>query len=204
MMKPASPQPALTTVRGFHTPVAYASGDEDSDYGVSTTPHYHGQLHTKINDVVSANSSPMLRSASTSTLGGISKLKLQLDTLNLDGSLSRSHSVVRGKSRLRSQPHSSTGTNTPEDDEPSDSMSYEIPLENDFISSDVGDIHKPLYGALEGGLVQDTIARKMAASDFEPLRCLGKGSYGTVLLVKQQHTGRLYAQKQFRKATLTV
>lgn len=50
----------------------------------------------------------------------------------------------------------------------------------------------------------DQISRKMTAGDFEPLRCLGKGSYGTVLLVKHAATGRLYAQKQFRKASLTV
>ncbi|KLU84139.1 AGC/RSK/P70 protein kinase [Magnaporthiopsis poae ATCC 64411] len=44
----------------------------------------------------------------------------------------------------------------------------------------------------------------MTAEDFEPLRCLGKGTYGTVILVKQRTTGRLYAQKQFKKASLVV
>jgi serine/threonine protein kinase len=44
----------------------------------------------------------------------------------------------------------------------------------------------------------------MQADDFEPLRCLGKGTYGTVLLVKQRNTGRLYAQKQFKKASVVV
>lgn len=47
-------------------------------------------------------------------------------------------------------------------------------------------------------------ARKMTAEDFEPLMCLGKGSYGTVLLVRQRTTGRLFAQKQFKKASITV
>ncbi|EFX03875.1 serine/threonine-protein kinase psk1 [Grosmannia clavigera kw1407] len=47
-------------------------------------------------------------------------------------------------------------------------------------------------------------AKKMTADDFEPLRCLGKGSYGTVLLVKHNANGRLYAQKQFKKASLVV
>ena len=50
----------------------------------------------------------------------------------------------------------------------------------------------------------DTAAKKITSDDFEPLRCLGKGSYGTVLLVKQKATGRLYAQKQFKKASLVV
>lgn len=148
----------------------------------------------------------MLRSTSSPGLGGISKLKLQLDTLNLDNE-SRSSSFVRSRSQLRNHPQSSTGTGTSDgfsDDETtaSDVTSYEIPLENDFISESVRE--KPLYGAIEGGLVQDTIARKMTAEDFEPLRCLGKGAFGTVLLVKQQTTGRLYAQKHFKKASLTV
>lgn len=131
-------------------------------------------------------------------------MKLQLETLNLDND-SRNSSFVRSKSQLRSQPQSSTGTNTSDgysDDDTSDITSYEVPLESEFISESVAE--KPLYGAIEGGLVQDTIARKMTAEDFDPLRCLGKGTFGTVLLVKQQTTGRLYAQKQFKKASLTV
>ncbi|KAE8441770.1 hypothetical protein EG329_004328 [Mollisiaceae sp. DMI_Dod_QoI] len=193
-----SPAPALTTVRGFHTPLA-RSEDEDSDYGPNTPSRRY-----KLHDVVSANSSPMIRGTSSPGMGGISKLKLQLDTLNLDSD-SRNSSFVRSRSQLRSQPQSSTGTCTSDgfsDDETSDITSYEVPLESDFVSDSVVD--KPLFGAIEGGLVQDTTARKMTASDFEPLRCLGKGTFGTVLLVKQQTTGRLYAQKQFKKASLTV
>jgi serine/threonine protein kinase len=193
-----NPAPALTTVRGFHTPLP-GSGDEDSDYGTDTPSRRH-----KIHDVVSANSSPMLRSTSSPGLGGISKLKLQLDTLNLEND-SRSNSFARSRSQLRYHPQSSTGTNTSDgfsDDETSDITSYEVPLESDFVSESLRD--KPLYGAIEGGLGQDTIARKMTAADFEPLRCLGKGTFGTVLLVKQRTTGRLYAQKQFKKASLTV
>jgi hypothetical protein len=200
MKSPAGTVPAAmtTVVRGFHTPV-HRSEDEDSDYGQKSPSRRH-----RINDVVSANSSPMLRGTSSPGMGGISKLKLQLDTLNLDGD-SRNSSFVRSRSQLRSQPQSSTGTCTSDgfsDDETSDITSYEVPLENDFVSESL--VNKPLFGAIEGGLVQDTIARKMTAEDFEPLRCLGKGTFGTVLLVKQQTTGRLFAQKQFKKASLTV
>lgn len=195
------PAPAATTVRGFYTPAA--SGDEDSDYGSTSTTPQRKQRHI-IDDVVSANSSPMLRSTSSQGLGGISKLKLQLDTLNLENPdrLSRTASFVRGRSLLRSRPVSSTGTDSFSDDETSECTSYEVPLEHDFVSEEVRE--KPLFGAVEGGLVQGTVARKMTAQDFEPLRCLGKGTFGTVLLVKQRATGRLYAQKQFRKASLTV
>ncbi|RDW89262.1 putative protein kinase [Coleophoma cylindrospora] len=197
-MNKAVAAPALTTVRGFQTPAA--SGDEDSDYG-SSTPHR--QNRKIINDVVSANSSPMLRSISSPGLGGISKLKLQLDTLSLEnGDAFSRNSFRRGKSQLGSRPQSSTGTDSFSDDETSECTSYEVPLEHDFVSEDVCD--KPLFGAVEGGLIQDTVARKMTAEDFEPLRCLGKGTFGTVLLVKQQATGRLYAQKQFKKASLVV
>lgn len=199
MKSPAGTAAAMTTVvRGFHTPIQ-RSEDEDSDCGHKSPPRRH-----KINDVVSANSSPMLRGTSSPGMGGISKLKLQLDTLNLDSD-SRNGSFARSRSQLRSQPQSSTGTCTSDgfsDDETSDITSYEVPLENDFVSESL--VSKPLFGAIEGGLVQDTIARKMTAEDFEPLRCLGKGTFGTVLLVKQQTTGRLYAQKQFKKASLTV
>ncbi|KIH86739.1 serine/threonineeeee-protein kinase psk1 [Sporothrix brasiliensis 5110] len=60
-------------------------------------------------------------------------------------------------------------------------------------------------GTVDGAHVADSgKPKKMTADDFEPLRCLGKGSYGTVVLVKQNSTGRLYAQKQFKKASLVV
>lgn len=157
-----------------------------------------------INDVVSANNSPMLRSSSAQGVGGISKLKMQLDTLNLEND-SRTNSFARNKGKQPSQPQSSTGTTSEggfSDDEASDITTYEVGIESDFVSDSVRE--KPIFGAVEGGLVQDTIARKMQAEDFEPLRCLGKGTFGTVLLVKQQATGRLYAQKQFKKASLTV
>src|SRR5580700_5560842 len=196
--------PAVTTVRGFHTPVM--SGDEDSDHSLPSTPKFT-PTSIKLYDVVSANSSPMLRSASNTSMGGISKLKLQLETLSLENGSARLNSFTRSKSQLRSQTHSSTGTTTPDgsNDEGSPRMSYEIPLEHDFVCQEVRDVSRPMYGAVEGGLIQDTsVVRKMTATDFEPLCCLGKGTYGTVLLVKQQSTGRLYAQKQFRKASLTV
>ena len=46
--------------------------------------------------------------------------------------------------------------------------------------------------------------RKMVPSDFEQVRVLGKGGYGTVLLVRHKVSGRLFAQKQLKKASLVV
>lgn len=45
---------------------------------------------------------------------------------------------------------------------------------------------------------------KKTASDFSPLRMLGAGAYGKVLLVKENSTGRLYAQKQLKKASIVI
>lgn len=53
-------------------------------------------------------------------------------------------------------------------------------------------------------MLGNNIMRKMSADDFEPIKCIGKGSYGTVLLVRQLSTGRLFAQKTFKKASITV
>lgn len=40
--------------------------------------------------------------------------------------------------------------------------------------------------------------------DFEPIKVLGKGSFGKVLLVREVSTGRLFALKQLKKATLII
>ncbi|KAK9488337.1 kinase-like domain-containing protein [Lipomyces starkeyi] len=46
--------------------------------------------------------------------------------------------------------------------------------------------------------------RRLRPSDFEPIKVLGKGAYGLVLLVRERATGRLYAQKQLKKASMSV
>ncbi|SCU94073.1 LAME_0F05996g1_1 [Lachancea meyersii CBS 8951] len=40
--------------------------------------------------------------------------------------------------------------------------------------------------------------------DFRPIRVLGRGAYGKVLLVKDFHTTRLYAMKQLKKAEILI
>ncbi|KAI9858357.1 MAG: serine/threonine protein kinase psk1 [Vezdaea acicularis] len=194
---PSKPSPAMRTVRGF---TAAASGDDDSDYSIASPQK---ALTPRIYDVVSASTSPFLRPSSACSHGGISALKLKIETLNL-GSDSERPSLMRHASKLGSELPSSTGSasETTSDVDATEMGTYEVPLENDFVSPDIR--YKPMFGAVEGGLVQDSIVRKMTAVDFEPLHCLGKGTYGTVLLVRQISTGRLFAQKQFRKASLTV
>lgn len=75
-------------------------------------------------------------------------------------------------------------------------VTYEVAIGEDYVSKDV-DSRTP-------SRTTSPSRKKMTADDFEPLKCLGKGSYGTVLLVRHKATGRLYAQKQFKKASLIV
>jgi serine/threonine protein kinase len=233
MISKATP-PALNTVRGFNgTPVV--SGDEDSDCcpappqptkkddqkGDKNRAKRAKKPHS-IDDVVSANCSPGLKPLlPQGGLSGISRMRMQLDGLNLGidtaanstAASSRTTSLTCSES-LRSPfaaasdvtttssgrdsgYKSRTGSGICSEDETSSQSStrYEVNLENDFVSE------------ANGRPVEDTIVpprRKMTADDFESLRCLGKGTYGTVLLVKQRTTGRLYAQKQFKKASLVV
>lgn len=198
MLSPAAP--ALTTVRGFAaTPIV--SGDEDSDYCATPPLGAKRGRPLQIDDFVSANCSPVLRGFPSPAMSGIAKLRAQFEPLSLNGS--RASTMDRTRSSSGQHYTSSTESHTgPSGDgdtsSESGSVSYEVKLEHDFVSDSVRD--KPNYGAIEGGLVP----RKIQADDFEPLRCLGKGTYGTVLLVKQRTTGRLYAQKQFKKASVVI
>ncbi|EPS45915.1 hypothetical protein H072_83 [Dactylellina haptotyla CBS 200.50] len=95
--------------------------------------------------------------------------------------------------------------------------SYEIPLEHYFVSSYAKSKKSPTgsgpHSDVEDGVTNGIAIgqpspppekRKMCAEDFEPLTMLGKGTFGTVLLVRHTATGRLYAQKQLKKASIKV
>ena len=199
---------ALSTVRGF-TPVT--SGDEDSDFSTGSFRSRRDLSVQRYSSIIrkdfSLDRSPSSQGSvhefrSTSPAPGISALSKQLEALDCD--VSPRHSSLRNRSNLNSeQPSSASVTSgTSGDEDMPEVTSYEVPLEHDFVSSDVSDKDRPY--AQPGTLLDGGIVRKMQATDFDPLRCLGKGTYGTVLLVKQAGTGKLYAQKQFRKASLTV
>lgn len=179
----------LVTVHGF-TPAT--SGDEGSDLSRPSRLNRR-DWNTYPSSI---NGSPGLRSASPSAL------TQQIEALSLEA-LSRKQSMIRNKSKLGSEtPSSESITSEANSDNETAAMeSYEVSLDHDFISPDV----------CEGATIQasndlllDHVVRKMTADDFEPLRCLGKGSFGTVILVRQKSTGKLYAQKQFKKASLIV
>lgn len=234
---------ALTTVRGFQDTPA-ASADEDSDYGLRTSPRVatttprrsRKKRNAAINDVVSANCSPSLRPAPSPAISGITKLRMQMEPLTLDStsspgapSMSRSSSnrqmttgmpspLIRSNTNDGNGPGRSstltsvstsrdrTGSSNLSGDETGSeaTTSYEIDLDDDFVSES---LKTSGFLSLKTPTDQVEIAnkpRKMTTQDFEPVRCLGKGTYGTVLLVKQRGTGRLFAQKQFKKASLVV
>lgn len=180
----------LTTVRGF-TPAT--SGDEGSDF---STASLLKRRNLSMHRSGSVTSSPGLRSSSPSAL------TRQIEAMSLEA-LSGRQPLTKNKSKLDSETPSSESVTSEatSDNEGASLISYEVPLEHDFISPDVCEKELDETG---DAIMLDHVVRKMTASDFEPLRCLGKGSFGTVILVRQISTGKLYAQKQFRKASLTV
>lgn len=70
-------------------------------------------------------------------------------------------------------------------------------------SVEVG-IEKPFVSSYIEETTSQTNRRRMKPSDFEPLKVLGTGTYGKVLLVREKASGRLYAQKQLKKASMIV
>lgn len=70
------------------------------------------------------------------------------------------------------------------------SSSYEIDISRAFVSSSLNTSTGVNYSP--------------KLEDFEPIKVLGQGSYGKVLLVREISTGRLFAQKQLKKASLVI
>ncbi|PNS15802.1 hypothetical protein CAC42_4254 [Sphaceloma murrayae] len=185
--------PATNVIRGFETP-ALATPDE-SDISRGGSPLMRASSFGGI---------PMSRQGSNQS--GISVLKAQLDSLALDDT-NRSFSLSRTDSNVGSEfGGTSSVASGNSDSDKTEIDTYEVLLEHDFVSPDANASVRPSprLGPLEGGLRAGSIHRKMAASDFQRLSCLGKGAFGTVYLVKQKGSGRLFAQKQFRKASLVV
>ena len=197
--KRAQKQGALAAINAARTLTPATSCDEDSDF---SSRDIFKKRDLSSSRPLSIASSPGLRASSPG--GGLSVLARQLEALNTDAGPQKPF-LLRQKSKLGTGTPSSASTTSegPNDEDLTNTISYEVPLEHDFVSPDVPRDDDNETGPGQGNLL-DKISKKMTAEDFEPLRCLGKGSYGTVILVKHEATGRLYAQKQFRKASLTV
>jgi serine/threonine protein kinase len=67
--------------------------------------------------------------------------------------------------------------------------SFEIGIENEYVN--------PAKQEVVGN-------GKPKPTDFEYIKVLGLGSYGKVLLVREKKTGKLFAQKQLKKASLII
>ncbi|KAK4193315.1 putative serine/threonine-protein kinase [Podospora australis] len=216
------------------TPAASGDEDSDYSSCYPTkkqlkTPSKRGRQPAAhiIEDVVSANCSPALKPVTSPGMSGIGKLRMQIEALSLSADTTAASSRASSTSRYDNQPSSPFSSDTTVssgrrdssrpfsrgsilksrtnsgDETASDagSVRYEINLEHDFVSDSTGPGICVPMGAIEGGVRPRS---KITAEDFEPLKCLGKGAYGTVLLVKQRTTGRLFAQKQFKKASMVV
>jgi len=190
-MAPAAP--AQNIIRGFETPIT--SGGEESDASTCPSP----LMTPRMRGLNGAANSPRL---SASNGSGISALKTQLDALTL-GRASPAPSMTRESSNASNFDSTPTMSSAASDVDAKELETYQIDLEHDFISADASAKPQATF-PVEGGLRTESVLRKMTAEDFEPLKCLGKGAFGTVHLVKQRASGRLFAQKQFRKASLTV
>lgn len=173
---------ALSTVRGF-TP-----GDESSD--ISATSSRAPSLRSP---AARNGASPVIK---PTTGCGVSALKSQLDLLHLSDNNSLKAPSVCSET-------TSNASVCSDSDQTEVLTSYEVPLEHDFVSPDVVAEERGQDTSNATNL-RNQLCRKMTSDDFEPLLCLGKGSFGTVFLVRHTITGKLYAQKQFRKASITV
>ncbi|KIW65898.1 hypothetical protein PV04_08113 [Phialophora macrospora] len=195
--KAAQPEQALSTVRGF-TPVD--SGTEDSDFSRTNSPRVLSPI-PRLPALAGAGHGVRPQSP------GISSLKAQLDALN---SRSQSRSTSRVRDALTSEANSSAASaasDNQEEEPQEDMVSYHVQIDQDFVSqslAETGASTSTLSSLDADQRATSMIARKMTAADFTPIRCLGDGAFGTVLLVRQNATGRLFAQKQLTKAFLKV
>lgn len=208
--KRAAKKSAIAAIHSTHDFTPATSGDDDSDHSTGSFRGRKGSNSNRSLSVVRkdlnlgslSGTGLTADGRSSSPSPGMSALSRQLDEISNRSSSERPR-FDRARSKLASGTSSESVTSaTNTDDETTETTSYEVPLEHDFISAEVSD--KDKRDARQNPLFNGGVVRKMQATDFDPLRCLGKGTYGTVLLVKQAATGKLYAQKQFRKASLTV
>ena len=139
-MLPAAP--ALNLSKGFQTPVT--SGGEESDFSVASTPRL-GTMR-----IPSVTASPSLRPSGS--YSGLSALKARLEGLSLDDD--RRPSLARVMSTTSTAYDSeATPSSRGSDGDKTELETYDVPLEQDFISPDAG-TRTPIFAshAVEGGL----------------------------------------------------
>lgn len=83
--------------------------------------------------------------------------------------------------------------------------SFEIGIDHSFISEKA--FEKEYIPDQPSSPVKVTVTPstgKPKPTDFEYIKVLGVGSYGKVLLVREKKTGKLFAQKQLKKASIII
>lgn len=80
--------------------------------------------------------------------------------------------------------------------------SYEVKFDELYEAEHESDSRQNSNAATTETIINDK--PKPVISDFQPIKVLGKGSFGKVILVKHKKTGKLYAQKQLKKVTMIV
>ncbi|CAD0095796.1 unnamed protein product [Aureobasidium vineae] len=175
-MAPAAP--AQNVIRGFETPIT--SGGEESDASTCPSP----LMTPRMRGMNGSTYSPRLSASSGS---GISALKTQLDALTLSRPPS-APSMTRENSTASNFDSTPTMSSAASDVDAKELETYQIDLEHDFASADACSTPRHAF-PVEGGLRTESVLRKMTADDFEPLKCLGKGAFGT-RLIEQTRTER--------------
>ncbi|TGZ82560.1 Pkinase-domain-containing protein [Ascodesmis nigricans] len=114
---------------------------------------------------------------------------------------------LSGLSSLLSQAHPGDlvsvvdeSSTTSDDECPTPTVTYEVAIADEYVAGDA-ESRPP---SRMGRPIPGEHRRKVTSADFEVLKCLGKGAFGSVTLVRHNSTGKLYAQKQFKKASLVI
>lgn len=182
----------------------------------SSAPIVIGRSKLKSN-IVSNGSCAMERTSSNDSnkttspkAKRVGLLRQQLSDLGMDTVVQRTLSFI-GEARNRLLNSDSASGQTSGYTTPGGSDDYEVPITGYSGASTPRQCDSGVGSDMSDGGNVDVIEAieaakkgKMCAEDFEVLRCLGTGSFGTVHLVREKKTGRLFAQKQFKKASLMV
>lgn len=129
---------------------------------------------------------------------------------------------------LSSQQHTSNLLSTSRQQQRRLGTSYEVGIDHDYVSSFANENRHQASSNLDDLTICTTTtstndntnatttlntrgidasgprSRKMSPDDFAPLKVLGQGAYGKVLLVRHKQSGTLFAQKQLKKASMVV
>ncbi|KAH3686682.1 hypothetical protein WICPIJ_002326 [Wickerhamomyces pijperi] len=138
----------------------------------------------------------------------VTQLQTQFqDSLNLNQTIHHSEHLaipIPIPATTQRQRRRSSNRNTPQHRLGS---SYEIELSDSYTKAN-SSLNIPSLSTIQSSsdLTAETVRPSAGpkASDFQPIIVLGEGSYGKVILVRENKTGKLYAMKKLKKASLII